>query len=200
MNRATALRASALVAKRRRECSSNSSVEFQLSLTALHYPTRPIDCLNPSRSQTCSKPRCVFRTRVGAKYDAIYVTSSFSSSSSSSSSYHHRRHPEGALGEVCVVVLSDCESGYATCEQVEDDRKVQLSLAGRDLGQIPALLLVCRVCCEIAIHQVRLGIGGFVGTGEAPKGRFGRAINPWRAMDPATVFSDTCRPASMRSE
>ena len=54
---ATRARACALVAKRYRPRSSNSSVECHDSITALLRadPTLPIDCLMPTRSQAARK-------------------------------------------------------------------------------------------------------------------------------------------------
>ena len=79
-------------------------------------------------------------------------------------------------------------------------RQVQLALVGGDLGQVPAPALVDPLGGEVPLDQVRDRRRRLVRAGQAASPAFrGRATRPWRAIDAATVFTDTFQPASTRS-
>jgi hypothetical protein len=68
-----------------------------------------------------------------------------------------RSHAERWRRELCIVMLTRSEDCDAACGEVQDTAEVELSLLGRDLGEVPEPLLVNARRAEVPCYQVRSG-------------------------------------------
>ncbi len=92
------------------------------------------------------------------------------------------------------------EAGQPAGGEVLDGGQVERALVGGDLGQVIAPALIDPLGAEVPAYQVRDRRRRLVGRVRDRRRRFGdRPDRPWRAIDAATVLTDTFQPASTRS-
>jgi hypothetical protein len=146
---ATRTRAWALVAKCSSSRNSNSTVECQLSMTALSSaePARPIDWVIPTRAQAAWKFLAVYSlpwsmcmiTPLEASLPPRTATAICSAAGS----------------QVGVVVLAQGEPDDPPRAHVQHRVEVELALVGGDLGAIAIPLVVEPIGAEVPADQVR---------------------------------------------